>query len=137
MKKIVLFFLIIFICVIGSIITVLIYTNSITYGVYNYDMDVRIVDDKVTGFNLDTDALHFGSFGGGGIATRHIEINHVEDDMKVVVLKHGDMAGWVSNENNFILQKNQNYNLSFTLFVPSGTPIGNYTGRVVIKLLKK
>ena len=66
-------------------------------------MDV-IVSDHI-GFNLDTDALHFGRVTSPGWAGRELVISHDnEKPTRVDISVFGDISNWVYlNKSSFVL----------------------------------
>jgi len=136
MKKLTLILLIIVASLIASIGTFFYFEYTDILQVNSYGMDVRVTDDGITGFNIDTDALHFGSMSAGSGSQRELVINNVEEEIKVQIIKKGTMATWVTNPNNILVKKGHGYNITFHMTVPQGTPLGNYTGEVIISLRK-
>ena len=130
MKKINAILTILIISLIVSSLTYLIIQNLRVVARTSYNMDVIVWDDKRVGINLNTDAIHFGGMGAGNGANRGVIID-AEEDVIVSILKKGQMATWVSNPNNFYMQKGEQRNITFSLSVPKDTLPGNYTGEAI------
>ncbi|MEE9405960.1 MAG: hypothetical protein V3V26_00980 [Candidatus Aenigmarchaeota archaeon] len=84
-----------------------------------------------TGFNLDTDALYFGTISPGGSGTRELNLVNGEGEKRTMVFLIGELGKWVyPAENNFIIGKNSNRSLKFTVVVPQDAEFGEYEGTV-------
>ena len=103
--------------------------------VHRINMDVIVTDSGIMGFNVDDDAFHFGQLGRGGGGRRLLKIHQVTEDVLVVIEKKGEIAGWVSNPNRFIVRSGQEINISFSIGVPADATLGNHTGEAIIKLI--
>ena len=137
MKKLTLFYVVIAICILVSFVVTLFIDAARVVGVYKYSADVRVIDEQNRiGFNTDTDGLHFGSISSGSGSRRVLILRDIAQDVRVQIVNHGEIASWISSENNFILKKGEEKNLSFSLSVPSPIQVGNYTGEVTIVLRK-
>ena len=99
-------------------------------------MDV-IVSDHI-GFNLDTDAMHFGLALSPGGSKRKLDIKHnAEHALKVDITFIGEMADWVvSEENGFILEPDVVKPVEFIVSVPEGMEEREYTGKILIYFKK-
>jgi hypothetical protein len=106
-------------------------------------IDIKIIDTDVNidysvGFNLDTDALHFGIVPPAGTGTRNITItNEYNRDCKVNINIDGKMKDWfeISN-NNFEFKENQSENIMFKINPPIDTKIGDYNSKIILTFLK-
>jgi len=96
-----------------------------------------IVSDRY-GLDLNGTALTFGMTRPGGSASREIKVeNTYGRKIDVEIYVKGEMEKYISiSDNDFILEKNEAKNVSFTASIPSGTLYGNYTGLVTIKIKK-
>ena len=105
------------------------------------EIDVKIIpDDASVGFNVDTDALHFGAFPAGYEIYRPIGV-HNEMDKEVVVLMSfsGDLAGWMHIEegNRMVLKPNTDKNATVYMTVPMDAEADTYTGQLNLVYKKK
>jgi len=97
----------------------------------NLEYDFKV--QKEVGFVLDSDALHFGNAPVNSTSNRNITINS-EFDALVKIFFDGP-ANLIVNENNFVLEKNTNKSLEFTLTVPD-LPEGKYKGNVQLQFFE-
>ena len=109
-----------------------------------YDMDINVSTDKIIGFNVGTDAVHFGKVpsekatGRSADAIRELTVNSGDSDVKVTIKTSGDMGSWVTIEpNEFYLNKNQSKVVELTARVPYYVEPGFYTGKVIVTLVEK
>ena len=135
MKKVSAIMLIFVIAIIASIGTYLVIENSQIIGKSSYLMDVTVWDAGRVGVDVGTDAIHFGGMGPGNGARRDVTIV-AEEDLIISIVKKGEIANWVSNPNNFFMNKGEARNITFSINVPPNTPVGNYTGEAIF-LFKK
>ncbi|HSU72828.1 MAG TPA: hypothetical protein VLJ21_03185 [Candidatus Binatia bacterium] len=95
-------------------------------------MDVEVAG--VAGFNLQTDAVHFGKLGNGQESVRSITLLNVRNyDQHVDIQFEGQIASWVSADAmQLLLKPGENRTLNLTLHVPDGTPMGMYAGTLEV-----
>ncbi len=119
------------IAALSASITLYTYSSLAIYKSYAIPMDVK-VSDKI-GFNLDKDALHFGTVTSPGTVNRAIDINNSLDrDVMIVIQSSGKLAEWVTHNTSFELSPGEQREVNFRLDVPSNVSHGNYTGNVKI-----
>lgn len=98
------------------------------------DMDV-IVSDHI-GFDVGTDALHFGMTMPGATSSRKVTLSHgSEKALKVFIRFSGDLKNWVTSDNDFIIEPGEKREIEFTLHTPSTNP-GEYKGKAIITFRK-
>ena len=136
MKKINFFLLIIIVVLISTFMTLFLIERGRIVQVNRWDMDVTVRADAVMGFNIDNDALHFGSIGRGSGSRREITINDIKQDVIITTIKKGEIATWVNAPNGFIMRKGEERNIFVSLGVPLYAKPGNYTGEILF-ILKK
>ena len=98
-------------------------------------MDVLTSQGKVIGFNVGTDAVHFGKVPLNAESDRKIIITSSKSRrMKVDVTMQGDIANWVTAEpSEFNMEPNETSEVLLTVHVPGdATPNINYTGTVKV-----
>lgn len=98
--------------------------------VINYDFVVK----NAVGFNLDTDALHFGGSLPGSTSTRSMNLQ-VNQDSRVVITFDGP-GDLVVDKNDFIVLANSSQPLTFYLTIPVNITEGNYSGTVTFNFFK-
>lgn len=132
-KLYILIFLIIIIAITGTILT---YYSYNIYDVRRIDMSIIVFDHY--GFSVSPESLEFGmNIPGGGGNSRSIHLMHdYKKPLMVQIIPEGEMATWVSFDNNFVLEPNVDKELTFNVNVPSGVQYGNYTGEIVIVFKK-
>jgi hypothetical protein len=114
---------------------VFLFTDQTIYDVHELDMDVYIGNEL--GFNVDTDAVHFGVTQPGSVGMRPIKVTAGEFLSLVSIEASGEMSGWITiSENDFILQPYENRSVQVYLQVPEDAEMGGYfkgTLRVVFR----
>src|SRR3989344_5117333 len=77
------------------------------------------VDDYI-GFNVDTEALFFGTVLAGGESSRSVNLeNNFDVPLKVVIKAMGTLADWTSVSNNsFWMAANYTESVKVTIKVP-------------------
>lgn len=92
--------------------------------VLDYDFNVA----NAVGFNLDSDAIHFGSGPNTAVLNRGVVISASQDSIvKVLWDGPGDLA---IDKNDFFMKSGSNTSISFVLTIPDDLPLGNYSGEV-------
>lgn len=98
-----------------------------------YKMDLLVKEPRLVGFNLDTDAIHFGTAPPGGTGERAINVRNNEKPARVTVKTAGDLAPWLTvSESSFRLGPLENKSVTFYAKVPASARQGNYTGTATI-----
>ena len=95
-------------------------------------MDYHVGD--YVGFNLDEDAIHFGTLLPGVRADREIEIYTDKDVLINVVFEELDNI--YVDKNNFVLKAGESYSLMFTIELPKDIEEGFYKGKIKIRFKK-
>ena len=95
-------------------------------------MDIKVSDHG--GFNLDTDAMHFGLAAAGDTPERSLFISHDSDHPLLVEIRfYGEFADWVEpSENSFVLEPGEQKEVFFKVYVPGGMEHKQYNGTIVI-----
>ncbi len=122
-NKIFLFFLI-FVIIIGVVTYVYIFNNLIGYKEYAVDY---VIGDYI-GFNLDEDAIHFGTLVQGVKATRKIEISTNQDANIKIYFKDLDHVG--VEENAFFLRAGEVKEVELIVFPDA--EVGYYVGKMMV-----
>jgi hypothetical protein len=93
-------------------------------------MHLRV--SNYTGFNLDSDALYFGTVPPGGSGARDLIIRNEADSARLVsVVLAGPLAEWVSaGESSLTLSGRENRTIPFQVIVPEGAEFGEYIGTI-------
>ncbi len=93
------------------------------------------VDNTTIGFDVNTTSLTFGRVFMTGTSQREMLISNMDDYDKVARFTvEGDIAKFVTVPPEMIARANANTSVGMTAIVPFGTPLGNYTGKVVVFL---
>ncbi len=98
-------------------------------------MDVEVTDNsRRMGFNVDTDALHFGTMARGATGGRFIRLNNTGGEPAAIQLvPQGQFASWiVFDRNNFVLGQQSNVSVHVTVHVPPDAPLGVYNGTMEV-----
>lgn len=95
------------------------------------------VSDSIVGFNVDNNAIYFGTVPRGGHSNRKINVGGTMS-YNINMQTFGELSKWVYvSENNFITQENEIKAITISVFVPVDAEIGNYTGKLRIIYRKK
>ena len=113
-------------------LTTVFYSFYIVKEVKVVPMDVKVSDHS--GFNLDTDAMHFGLVMSPGAVERSMIISHGSDEpLRVEIKTEGVMSEWVyPEEDSFVLWPNQSKEVMFDINVPENIEYGHYNGTIKI-----
>jgi len=101
-----------------------------------FDMDVYI--ENRAGFNVDTDAIHFGVVPPNATSERKIILHVADFRTNVVIGVSGDLAGWVVvSDNNFIMEPNESRTITVSLFVPGDAKVPDFKrGRLQVLFIR-
>ena len=109
-----------------SIITLYVYTFYTIKGYTEYGVDYAIGDH--IGFNLDEDAIHFGTVIPGMKATRKINISSYKAawiDIYIEDLEHVDI-----DEHSFFLDAGGSKEVKLSVMPVVGAEEGNHSGKM-------
>ncbi|MBD3163715.1 hypothetical protein GF323_00780 [Candidatus Woesearchaeota archaeon] len=136
MRKITVFFLIIFTALLSTAATVLVIERSRIVEKKEFAMDVQVTGESSSmGFNVDPDGFHYGTMPKGSSGKREITIE-AEEDVVVSIIKKGEIGKWVENPNNFLIKEGEKMKVGLILNVPENAAAGNYSGKAVFILRK-
>ena len=119
-------FFLISLTIIGVVTYVYIFNDLMGYKEYPVDY---VIGDYV-GFNLDEDAIHFGTLIQGVIATRKIEISTNEDANVRIYFKDLDYVG--VEENAFFLTANEVKEIELVAAPPIDAKPRYYVGKMIV-----
>ena len=123
------FYLIILVCVIILIITFIGIYRARTIDYEEIPITLSVGD--YLGFNIDSDALHFGTVMPSGHGYRNMNVhNKKEIRCKVFLEADGPITEWItfSPEDTFYLDGDETETIQVNVTVPPGTEFGNYSG---------
>ena len=114
----------------------LFYTFYIVEDMQTIALDVEVGHNYA--LNLDTDKLYYGRTVPGGDLSRGFVISNKRDyPLKAGFIKEGTIRSWVElKPDNAAIPPKSNVTILTTVYVPTETPLGNYTGTIKI-ILKK
>lgn len=102
---------------------------------FSYDTTAFVTYD-VAGFDVNTSVITFGSIVPGGTSTRSLMVNNsypfpikVEPEVKGSIEK-------ILYFEPIIIEPYQNSKFYFTVYADSIESLGNYTGNIMIRLLR-
>jgi cell division protein FtsL len=119
--------------------------SAILYVYFSYLDDVLSVQkvnatinvDDFIGFNLDKDALHFGTAFPGGKSMRQLNIMSSEKGY-LFLASNSQISDWIFVSSQNVPVENGIYNkFDVIIAVPSNVPYGNYTFELDIYILEK
>ena len=138
MRKSIFFLIILMVSLVSSFLVFAIYSNMQVELVKSFSMDIKVVELGVIGFNIDTDAVHFGRVMSGGSSTKMINLTGSSRTRYVRAYAYGSLSEWVGFSENPIIIGNASYReLYVSAVVPDGADYGNYNGTIKLVFMKK
>ncbi|MBU0929731.1 MAG: hypothetical protein KJ623_01525 [Nanoarchaeota archaeon] len=124
------------------ILLILIFSSFfIIYNSVSYDtkkLDIYLTVGNYTGFNVDTDAIYFGTIMPSGIGTKIINIANLNQTSIINIKVYGGLKGWIYvSENNFILKPNEDRTLEIIVRIPENAKYKDYKGTLKIRFKKQ
>jgi len=119
-------FFIISLVLIGSVIVIYMKKNVTGYTEYIIDYEVG----DYAGFNLDEDAIHFGTVYPGIYSTRNIDIYADRDS--IIRLYLVDLDSVYLDKNDFFLKSGESENVKLILKITNNTEKGYYSGKLKV-----
>ena len=127
----------------AAIVLVMVFLLSITVTGLAYSFfvvkDVKVIpyDFSVgdyVGFNVDDDALHFGTALNNGQSSRNLIItNNYEHEVLVNLIVEGEGEELFDIEkNSFVLTPNENKKISLFVNIPKDFALETYSGKVFV-----
>jgi len=120
-----------------------IHLSAFFYKIFLAPLETRIVDAKFSvgnniGFDLNSTSLSFGKITPGGSAKRSLKLsNEFDYAIKVRVLASRKIADYISvKEESFLIEPKTLGSIEFTLNIPRNMKLGDYSGKVLIKIYK-
>jgi len=98
-------------------------------------MDITVIDSgRKMGFNIDTDALHFGTANQGAVVGKTIILNNTGDFPVVIELDtKGPMKYWMEyKKNEFLLDAYSNNTVELRAHVPTGATVKTYNSTLYV-----
>lgn len=114
----------------------IIYQETRVLGTKTLEVTYEIGDK--TGFDLNDSVLSFGRLVEGSKSTRQLNLTNTFDKRAKVNFYPSDSINEVIffNRSGYYLESGESMSISFTLAPKRGTPIGNYTGYLTVKMTK-
>ncbi len=101
------------------------------------ELDVFVKVSNYTGFNVDTDAIYFGTLPNSGKSTRIVQIANSDRESKVMLDATGMASEWIIITNKtFIMRPGETANIPISIIIPSDAPEGSFDGRLRIRFIK-
>ena len=97
-------------------------------GTMAVGVDVQVAD--FYGVRTDADALHYGTIPPGSHTKRWVSLaNQYDVPVSVYIRFAGATAPWmIVQDTTLRIESRDSANITIILYVPEGTPHGNYTG---------
>jgi len=97
-------------------------------------MGIDLEVGSPAGFNLDSDAIHFGRVLPGDAAQRSILLkNDFSFPVKIKLEVEGELEKFVFFEDKILLKPNEETQVNFAVNIPEDQSFGNYSGELVLK----
>src|SRR3989338_3882151 len=135
MKRLALFFLVVGASLLSSLVTFSLVSSSVIIAAVSYPVSFEATDEKVMGFNVNPDGLHFSRVPRGALAERWISVSSEEDAIATVMLS-GDAASYIRHESNVRIKANETRKISFIASPPTDAQIRVYNGTATVILRK-
>lgn len=100
-------------------------------------MQVDFLIDNVSGFNVDTDAIHLGAIMPGSTGIRNITIRGNNINSLVYLYPAGNITKYVYlSDRIFVLKPNAEKQIIVSAHIPLDASYGNFTGTLEIRMIK-
>jgi hypothetical protein len=121
-------------CMFAVSITASVILTGLTYWFFYeaaiYDVKVLGMDvyvQNIAGFNVDTDAVHFGIVPPGGAGSREMKVTAGEFPTIVTFEYTGDISRWVYvSRNNIFLDANESTSVLLKVMVPEDAAVPGF-----------
>ncbi|MFH0868729.1 MAG: hypothetical protein V1839_00725 [archaeon] len=98
-------------------------------------MDIIVSTGKMIGFDVGTDAVHFGKVPANNEARRKFIVSSGESKLDAVVQFSGDIGSWVTaSPQKFSMEPGETQEIMLVAHVPPGTEPGKYYGKMQVIL---
>jgi hypothetical protein len=113
------------------LLTVTVYESGAS--IQRIPMDVQIAD--VVGFNLNTDAIHFGKVPPGQDAIKTVTLTNLKPYPRTAdIVATGQLGAWVTtDEPRVTIPEHSNRSINLTLHAPQDSSFGVYTGTLNVE----
>ena len=122
--------------ILGCVLTIFFYYN---YYIVDYKIlktSFIIEYGAVAGFNIDPNAITFGTVSPAGGGQRSFHLLSETDVLVKIVASENVKNSLKFSENNFILQKNTSKQIFVDLVPEPGIVAGNYSGTIKIYMYR-
>jgi len=122
--------------IIGLFFVYLFYFTPVKIVELNADM--TIVTGKHIGFNLDSDAIHFGDVPLYGSSVRNITLTNGQSPLRVHLSTDNSFLGSLIrfSDNDFVLRPFEHKSVTLFVKVPAEAKPGNYTAKVIVSFYR-
>jgi len=126
-------FFILLIVVAVSVFTILLSQYFLIEKIQTFNVFISVADRVA--FNISKGAgnnLHFGTAPPGSSSSRTLVFDSSDPrPSKVIIKSYGQIKDWIiASENNFILESNEDKNVTLTILIPQNAEFGSYTGKI-------
>mgnify|MGYP001607344352 CR=1 FL=1 len=121
------------------VVTSLVFIGTQVEQAYTMDMTVK-VQQGVTGFDLNTSVVTFGKLKPGQQMDRYFEVNNTGTrPVTVYVRTSGQLASWVRvNPRVFdVTPEQKTGKFTASIVIPSNADVGNYTGKLLVLVMRQ
>jgi len=111
------------------------YYRSI-YQIQKFAMDVYIKNEL--GFDVGSDAIHFGYVPPGGKAMKNVNITVDDVRTLVTIESEGNISGFMRlSDNDFILEPYETRKVEVSAVIPKSTQLNKYYNGTLMVILRK
>ena len=106
---------------------------------YQLDMHVQVIAEGNTAFDLNTSVVTFGRLKPGGALDRYFQVNNTgTDTVRVVVKPLGTLGSWVRVTPSFfeVTPEERSKDFQASVFIPGDAAPGNYSGRLLVIVMR-
>ncbi|MEK6823164.1 MAG: hypothetical protein AABY13_05015 [Nanoarchaeota archaeon] len=122
------------------VLTGLVFLATNVKAAYTMPMKLRVVHKEPAGFDLNTSVVTFGKLNPGQSLDRYFSVNNTGDEtVRVVVRRYGELAPWVTINTPIFNVTPEQHSVTFqaTVVVPEDAKPGNYTGKLLVIILRQ
>ena len=125
--------------IITSMLTYIVYYNFYLLEKQEIRTDANFTNDYKIGFNLDSDAMHFGKMPSGGSSERFIVLkNNRNRSVGIRIYGQGEISKYMLvEENEFFLGPGESRKIRFAVMAPNTITTNGVDGKIIIEIRRK
>ena len=112
------------------------FTIAFAFGLRTQKTSIPVdfLIDNVTGFNVDTDAVHLGAITPGSAGSRNITLRGADAQSIIYIYSRGRVSKYLLiSERLFTLGPHVEKQITIVANIPASEGYGNYTGTLEVR----